>query len=109
MSTKTVLVTGATGLLGRQVVKAYERADWSVKGTGHSRADGVAVLKVDLAKADEVEAALDKVKFVALPFLFETDTGQTDSPPPDQMLLFTVRKRPASRYDVVVVDPTALD
>ncbi|KAI1169307.1 hypothetical protein F5B18DRAFT_17672 [Nemania serpens] len=62
MSTKTALVTGATGLLGRQVVKAFERADWSVKGTGHSRADGVAVLKVDLAKLDEVEAALDKVK-----------------------------------------------
>ncbi|KAI1131239.1 hypothetical protein F5Y10DRAFT_234115 [Nemania abortiva] len=62
MSTKTALVTGATGLLGRQVVKAFERADWSVKGTGHSRADGVAILKVDLAKPNEVEAALDKVK-----------------------------------------------
>ncbi|KAI0100746.1 hypothetical protein GGR51DRAFT_343540 [Nemania sp. FL0031] len=62
MSTKTALVTGATGLLGRQVVKAFERADWSVKGTGHSRADGVAVLKVDLAKPDEVEAVLDKIK-----------------------------------------------
>ncbi|KAI0871957.1 methionine adenosyltransferase 2 subunit beta [Hypoxylon argillaceum] len=62
MSTKTALVTGATGLLGRQVVKAFERADWSVTGTGYSRADGVAILKVDLAKPTEVEAALDKVK-----------------------------------------------
>lgn len=74
MSTKTALVTGATGLLGRQVVKAFERADWSVKGTGHSRADGVAVLKVDLAKLDEVEAALDKVKFVAQPFCSREET-----------------------------------
>ncbi|KAJ8123367.1 hypothetical protein ONZ43_g661 [Nemania bipapillata] len=62
MSIKTALVTGATGLLGRQVVKAFERADWSVTGTGHSRADGVAVLKVDLAQRNEVGAALDKVK-----------------------------------------------
>ncbi|KAJ8132265.1 hypothetical protein O1611_g1355 [Lasiodiplodia mahajangana] len=62
MSTKTTLVTGATGLLGRQVLKAFERAGWSVKGTGHSRADGVAILKVDLAKPEEVEAALDQVK-----------------------------------------------
>ncbi|KAI3336090.1 methionine adenosyltransferase 2 subunit beta [Ustulina deusta] len=62
MSGKTALVTGATGLLGRQVVTAFERGDWIVKGTGHSRADGVAILKVDLAKPSEVEAALDKVE-----------------------------------------------
>lgn len=64
MSVNTVLVTGATGLLGRQVVKAFERADWNVKGTGHSRADGEIILKVDLAKPNEVEAVLDKVKLV---------------------------------------------
>lgn len=98
MSTKTVLITGATGLLGRQVVKAFERADWSVKGTGYSRADGVTILKVDLAKPDEVEAVLDKVKFVALPFCSKQmragvkRTRQTDSPPPDRPLLFTVRE-----------------
>ncbi|KAF2964461.1 hypothetical protein GQX73_g9118 [Xylaria multiplex] len=62
MSAKTVLVTGATGLLGRQVVRAFERGDWSVKGTGHSRADGSTILKVDLAKPNEAEAALDRVK-----------------------------------------------
>ncbi len=69
MSGKTALVTGATGLLGRQVVTAFERGDWIVKGTGHSRADGVAILKVDLAKPSEVEAALDKVEFVTRPSL----------------------------------------
>ncbi|SPO06022.1 related to methionine adenosyltransferase regulatory beta subunit [Cephalotrichum gorgonifer] len=61
---KAALVTGATGLLGRQVVKAFEYPgrDWTVKGTGLSRADGVSVLKVNLEKKDEVEAALDSVK-----------------------------------------------
>ncbi|KAJ2994545.1 hypothetical protein NUW58_g1529 [Xylaria curta] len=61
MSTNTALVTGATGLLGRQVLRAFERADWNVKGTGHSRADGSTVLKVDLAKPNEVEAMLGNV------------------------------------------------
>ncbi|KAI5867243.1 NAD(P)-binding protein [Durotheca rogersii] len=64
MSAKTVLVTGATGLLGRQVVRAFERADWNVKGTGHSRADGTTILKVDLENEPEVVAALNKTKYV---------------------------------------------
>ena len=35
MSGKTALVTGATGFLGRQVVKAFQSHDWIVKGTGY--------------------------------------------------------------------------
>lgn len=66
MSGKTALVTGATGLLGREVVRAFERANWTVKGTGYSRADGVSVLKVDLVKENEVAAALDTVKYVIM-------------------------------------------
>lgn len=62
MSTKTVLVTGATGLLGRQVAKAFERKNWTVKGTGFSRADGVSILKVDLENAAEVDKALDSTQ-----------------------------------------------
>lgn len=62
MSDKTVLVTGATGLLGRQVAKAFARRDWTVKGTGHSRADGVSTLKVDLSSTEEIEKALEAVK-----------------------------------------------
>ncbi|OTA67807.1 NAD(P)-binding protein [Hypoxylon sp. EC38] len=62
MSDKTALVTGATGLLGRQVVKAFKRGDWKVTGTGYSRADGSSILKVDLLEQDQVEATLDKVK-----------------------------------------------
>ena len=59
---KTVLVTGATGLLGRAVVKDFGRRQWNVKGAGLSRADGVNVLKVDLGSRDDVEKALDEVK-----------------------------------------------
>lgn len=55
-------MTGATGLLGRQVTRAFERAKWTVKGTGFSRADGHDVLKVDLGNAAEVEKTLDNVK-----------------------------------------------
>ncbi|KAI2466538.1 NAD(P)-binding protein [Annulohypoxylon bovei var. microspora] len=62
MSGKTALVTGATGLLGREVVRAFERANWNVKGTGYSRADGLSILKVDLVNANEVATALDSVK-----------------------------------------------
>lgn len=62
MSDKTVLVTGATGLLGRQVLKAFAKRDWTAKGTGYSRADGASILKVDLASAAEVEKALDTAK-----------------------------------------------
>ncbi len=62
MSGRTALVTGATGLLGRQVFKAFEKSDWTVKGTGFSRADGTTILKVDLSNEAEIERALDDVK-----------------------------------------------
>lgn len=62
MGSKTALVTGGTGLLGRQVVKAFAFHDWSVKGTGFSRADGTSILKVDLANSAEIERALDEQK-----------------------------------------------
>lgn len=67
MSEKVALVTGATGLLGRQVARAFARNDWTAKGTGFSRADGVSVLKVDLGDAAEVEEALDATKSVFTP------------------------------------------
>ncbi|KAL1862532.1 hypothetical protein Daus18300_008491 [Diaporthe australafricana] len=63
MAEKTALVTGATGLLGRQVLKAFARNDWTARGTGFSRADGLAILKVDLASPQEVEKALDHSKY----------------------------------------------
>lgn len=33
-TSKKVVVTGATGLLGRQVIKSFSDADWEVIGTG---------------------------------------------------------------------------
>ena len=58
----TVLVTGATGFLGRQVVKAFDFHNWDIKGTGFSRADGTTVLKLDLSQGAEVEKILEETK-----------------------------------------------
>ena len=59
-----VLVTGATGLLGRQVVKAFERAGYDVVGTGFSRASPPKILKVDIQDAEQVKQLFDEVKYV---------------------------------------------
>jgi uncharacterized protein YbjT (DUF2867 family) len=66
MAQRTVLVTGATGLLGREVVAAFRllHSGWTVKGTGHSRADGVDILKVDLESAADVAKTLDETRYV---------------------------------------------
>ncbi|KAI9723010.1 MAG: hypothetical protein M1812_001459 [Candelaria pacifica] len=56
---KTALVTGATGLLGRQVVKAFDRGGWKVVGTGFTRAKPPSTLKVDLGSQEEIEKVLD--------------------------------------------------
>lgn len=65
MIDKSVLVTGATGLLGRQILRAFERANWSAKGTGLSRADGETILKLDLGNEAEMRKVLDEVKYVS--------------------------------------------
>ncbi|KLU82789.1 methionine adenosyltransferase 2 subunit beta [Magnaporthiopsis poae ATCC 64411] len=63
MSDKRVLITGATGLLGREVVKAFQdRKGWAVTGAAFSRADGVSILKVDLGNEQEITKALDNVR-----------------------------------------------
>jgi S-adenosylmethionine synthetase len=56
------LVTGATGLLGREVVKAFDRAGWEVVGTGFSRASPPKVIKLDIQDEREVQRVLDEVK-----------------------------------------------
>ncbi|KAI9707737.1 MAG: hypothetical protein M1836_000699 [Candelina mexicana] len=60
---KTALVTGATGLLGRQVYKAFSRGGWDVVGTGFSRAKPPSTRKVDLGSEKEIEEALDDVNY----------------------------------------------
>lgn len=64
MGQRTVLVTGATGLLGREVVNTFKLGGWTVKGTGYSRADGVDVLKVNLEQESSVAQMLDQIKSV---------------------------------------------
>lgn len=62
MVNHTALVTGATGLLGREVANTFKLKSWTVKGTGYSRADGVDVLKVDLGSEDDLTQVLDEHK-----------------------------------------------
>lgn len=62
MAEKTALITGATGLLGRQVLRAFDLKGWNAKGTGYSRADGVSVFKTDLGSSEQVEKLLDDIK-----------------------------------------------
>jgi S-adenosylmethionine synthetase len=57
------LITGATGLLGRQVVKAFTSAGYDVVGTGFSRASPPKILKIDIQDIEEVEKLFDKVKY----------------------------------------------
>ncbi len=64
--TNTALVTGATGLLGRQVVKAFQDAGWKVVGTGWSRANPPSILKVNLEDESEIKQVLDEVKYARL-------------------------------------------
>ena len=53
-------VTGATGLLGRQIIKAFDQAGWKTVGTGFTRADPPTTLKADLADQTAIEDVLDK-------------------------------------------------
>lgn len=64
----TALITGATGLLGRQVLKAFEDAGWQTVGTGFSRAFGP-IRKVDITDARSVAALFNEVKYERLTHL----------------------------------------
>ncbi|MCJ1314326.1 hypothetical protein MMC25_008007 [Agyrium rufum] len=56
---KNALMTGATGFLGRQVVKAFEKAGYDVQGTGFSRAQAP-LLKLDLTNDAATLKVLDE-------------------------------------------------
>lgn len=58
-------MTGATGLLGREVVRAFQRAGWEAVGTGFTRARPPSTIKVDLGREEDVVAALEEVKYEA--------------------------------------------
>jgi S-adenosylmethionine synthetase len=62
MATKKILVTGASGLLGRPILKSLkEVSSWKVKGTAFSRA-GEDLIKADLSDLDQLPDFLDDIK-----------------------------------------------
>lgn len=73
---KTALITGASGLLGRQVLQAFQRAGWEAVGTGFSRPKPPTILKVDLSDSAAIEQILDKVKWVQPYFSFVGPPGR---------------------------------
>jgi NAD(P)-dependent dehydrogenase (short-subunit alcohol dehydrogenase family) len=60
---KTALITGATGLLGRQVVKAFQHEGWNAVGTGLTRANPPSILKLDVGSEEEITKVLNDVKY----------------------------------------------
>eukprot|EP00440_Ansanella_granifera_P032012 gb/GFBE01034745.1/.p1 GENE.gb/GFBE01034745.1/~~gb/GFBE01034745.1/.p1 ORF type:complete len:339 (+),score=52.70 gb/GFBE01034745.1/:1-1017(+) len=56
-----VLVTGATGLLGRQVMKVFEAKGWQLRGLAFSRAKGMLV-KCDLFDRAQLAQQFDEFK-----------------------------------------------
>jgi uncharacterized protein YbjT (DUF2867 family) len=63
----TILVTGGTGTLGRQVVPRLQAAGWKVRVLSrhaNDRGDGVEYLAVDLLKGDGIEQAVDGVDVI---------------------------------------------
>jgi len=57
-----VLITGATGLLGRALVSTFQDKGWSVTGVGFSRASKYGLTKLDLTKRDEVTKFVTALK-----------------------------------------------
>ncbi|KAI9374626.1 hypothetical protein BJX61DRAFT_281342 [Aspergillus egyptiacus] len=58
----TVLVTGATGLLGRQVFDMFKHSGCLTVGQGFSRANPPTIIKSDLEKPDDIKGLLDEAK-----------------------------------------------
>jgi len=63
---RTVIVTGASGFLGRQVLQKFKSAGWNAVGTGFTRANPPSILKLDLSDEAVVSSLLDEVKYASL-------------------------------------------
>jgi dTDP-4-dehydrorhamnose reductase len=96
MTTRTALVTGATGLLGCSLVPALRAAGWQVVTHGHSsaapvQADVRADLRADLRDSQATQALVQRVQpalLVNLAALTNVDTCETD---PHAAYLLNVR------------------
>lgn len=53
-------MTGASGLLGREILTAFERAGWQAVGTALSRTDGTRVVKMDLCSEEAIIDVLEE-------------------------------------------------
>ena len=62
-----VLITGASGLLGRALVKEFTKASWDVTGLAYSRAGGI-LKKVDLRDSDAVTNVIKDFKVEVMLF-----------------------------------------
>ena len=61
-SKRRVLITGASGLLGRSIFKTFSGSDqWEVLGLAHSRASG-ALRKVNLLDFDEAKRVVEEFR-----------------------------------------------
>jgi len=56
-----VLITGATGLLGRQVLRVFEERGWCTRGLGLARAQG-RIVRCDLLNSEDLEAQFNDFK-----------------------------------------------
>jgi len=59
---RTALVTGGSGLLGRQIQRQFFLDSWNSVGTGLSRSSPPEVIKLDILDQAEMERVLDDVK-----------------------------------------------
>jgi S-adenosylmethionine synthetase len=64
--TRTALVTGGSGLLGRQVQRQFLLDSWNSVGTGLSRISPPEVIKLDILDQKEIDRVLDEVKPVVV-------------------------------------------
>ncbi|KAH7550878.1 hypothetical protein BM1_10251 [Bipolaris maydis] len=59
---RSALITGASGLLGRQVQREFLLDGWESVGTGLNRVTAPNVVKLDIRDQGEIEKALDNTK-----------------------------------------------
>ena len=59
-----VLVTGASGLLGRSVFNTFQHSGVLVVGQGFTRPAPPTILKADLEKEEDIRMLFDEVKYV---------------------------------------------
>ncbi|CAF3841776.1 unnamed protein product [Adineta steineri] len=59
---KTVLITGASGVLGRQVTNRFIDAGWDVTGLAYNRANKKHLIRCDLTNFDETDKIIREIQ-----------------------------------------------